>query len=61
MTPALDNPADASAAATQAAAPLADTPLQDTDAGMPVSQRPDSFRSSPMLPLGEDKTVWRKL
>jgi fumarate hydratase class I len=61
MTPALDTPAAASAAASHAAAPLADTPIQDTDAGMPVSQRPESFRYSPMLPLGEDKTVWRKL
>jgi fumarate hydratase class I len=61
MTPALDTPAAASAAASQAAAPLADTPIQDTDAGMPVSQRPESFRYSPMLPLGEDKTVWRKV
>ncbi|ONG56741.1 fumarate hydratase [Pseudoroseomonas deserti] len=28
---------------------------------MPVSQRPESFRYSPMLPLGADKTAYRKL
>ncbi|WP_159994443.1 fumarate hydratase [Roseomonas sp. 18066] len=28
---------------------------------MPVSQRPESFRYSPMLPLGPEKTVYRKL
>ena len=44
-----------------AAGPLADTPLADTDAGMPVSQRPESFRYSPMLPLGPEKTAYRKL
>ena len=43
------------------AAPLADTPLNDTDAGMPVSQRPENFRYSPMLPLGKDQTPYRKL
>lgn len=45
----------------EAAAPLSDTPIQDTDAGTPVSQRSKGFTYSPMLPLGEDKTVWRKL
>jgi fumarate hydratase class I len=56
MNPPLDTPT-----ASQAAAPLADTPIQDTDAGMPVSQRTKGFDYTPMLPLGEDKTVWRKL
>ncbi|MBO1076264.1 fumarate hydratase [Roseomonas marmotae] len=28
---------------------------------MPVSQRSQGFTYSPMLPLGEDRTVWRKL
>jgi len=43
------------------AAPLADTPVNETDAGMPVSQRPEGFRYSPMLPLGADKTPYRRL
>lgn len=43
------------------AAPLADTPINETDAGMPVSQRTKGFDYTPMLPLGEDKTTWRKL
>lgn len=43
------------------AAPLADTPLNETDAGMPVSQRSKGFLYSPMLPLGEDRTPYRKL
>jgi fumarate hydratase class I len=47
--------------AAEAAAPLSDTPIQDTDAGTPVSQRTEGFTYSPMLPLGQDKTVWRKL
>jgi fumarate hydratase class I len=54
-------PADHIPAAAEAAAPLSDTPIQDTDAGTPVSQRSQGFTYSPMLPLGEDKTVWRKL
>jgi fumarate hydratase class I len=56
MTPADNFPTPA-----EAAAPLSDTPIQDTDAGTPVSQRSKGFAYSPMLPLGEDKTVWRKL
>ena len=54
-------PADNFPTPAEAAAPLSDTPIQDTDAGTPVSQRSKGFAYSPMLPLGQDKTVWRKL
>lgn len=33
----------------------------EADAGMPVSQRSKDFRYSPLLPLGEDKTRYRRL
>jgi fumarate hydratase class I len=44
------------------AAPLADTPINETDAGTPLAAtRPESFLYSPMTPLGEDKTRYRRL
>ncbi|AWV23963.1 Fumarate hydratase [Roseomonas mucosa] len=33
----------------------------EADAGMPVSQRSKDFRYSPLLPLGEDRTRYRRL
>ena len=41
--------------------PVASAAQGEADAGMPVSQRSKDFRYSPLLPLGEDRTRYRRL
>jgi fumarate hydratase, class I len=50
VTTALDTPS-----------PVATPDGAEADAGMPVSQERKGFLYSPMFPLGEDRTPWRRL
>jgi len=49
------------AGASEAATPVATHAGAEADAGMPVSQRSEGFLFSPIFPLAEDTTPYRKL